>query len=425
MDGQRHREGQPQKARQKGWLNATVMGIVLATFFSDVSHEMCTAVLPLYLLHLGLGPASLGIIEGVADFLVSLSKLGGGVLGHYVARKRPWVASGYLVTAFATSAMSFVHSAAGLLFLRSVAWIGRGYRGPMRDYLLSDAVEKQYYGRAYGLERAGDMLGAVTGPLAASLLVLFGVSFQWIVLFTALPGLVAAIVFYSSVRERPAHGSKRSARTSPRTAFPMQFRLFLVGVTLFGLGDFSRTFLVLLATQALDSSAQPSNAVLSLSVAIYLVHNAVSAVAAYPAGHWADRTRKIHVLIGGYALGVVTNLILFTASTHWIGVLCAVVLSGIYIAIEETVEKAAAAELLPRNLRNLGFGILACANAVGDMLSSVWVGWWLSLDRAPWAFGAAAACGAAGCLWIFVLALSTTIQPDETPNVTDITSENT
>jgi hypothetical protein len=75
--------------RKTVWLNRTVAGIVLATFLSDFSHEMCAAVLPLYLTTLHLGPAALGLIEGTADFLVSLSKLAGGVVGHRVSRKRP------------------------------------------------------------------------------------------------------------------------------------------------------------------------------------------------------------------------------------------------------------------------------------------------------------------------------------------------
>jgi hypothetical protein len=55
-------------------VNRTVAGIVLATFFSDCSHEISTAVLPLYLTAIGHGPAALAVIEGVADFLVSLSR---------------------------------------------------------------------------------------------------------------------------------------------------------------------------------------------------------------------------------------------------------------------------------------------------------------------------------------------------------------
>jgi MFS family permease len=78
----------------------------------------------------------------------------------------------------------------------------------------------------------------------------------------------------------------------------------------------------------------------------------------------------------------------------------AILLSGIYIAAEETLEKAAAAEFLPRDLRSLGFGILACVNAVGDMVSSLYVGFLLEAKQAGLAFGIAASAGALGVLWI-------------------------
>ena len=171
-------ESRDRDWRPRRWINRTVVGIILATFFSDFSHEMATAVLPLYLTALGLGPAALGIMEGLADFLVSLSKLGGGVLGHHVHRKRPWAVLGYLVTTMATAAMGLVSSLAALVGLRTTAWVGRGFRGPLRDYLLSDAVEPTHYGRVYGLERTGDMLGAVAGPLVATLLVWLGLEFK-------------------------------------------------------------------------------------------------------------------------------------------------------------------------------------------------------------------------------------------------------
>ena len=80
-----------------------------------------------------------------------------------------------------------------------------------------------------------------------------------------------------------------------------------------------------------------------------------------------------------------------------------VVLSGTYIAVEETLEKAVAAEMLPRELRSLGFGILACANAVGDMASSLYVGFLLESQHPGWAFGIAAALGATGVLWLWLM----------------------
>ena len=60
-------------------------------------------------------------------------------------------------------------------------------------------------------------------------------------------------------------------------------------------------------------------------------------------------------------------------------------------------------ELLPRAMRSLGFGLLACANAVGDMLSSLSVGYLLETQQATVAFGAAAAVGAMGLVWLLVM----------------------
>ena len=118
------------RMRHITWINRTVIGILLAAFLSDVSHEMCTAVLPVYRATLNLGPAARGVIEGVADFLVSLSKLAGGIVGHRVPRKRPWAALGYLTTTLATRAMALVAGLATLVPLRGLAWTGRGSAGP-------------------------------------------------------------------------------------------------------------------------------------------------------------------------------------------------------------------------------------------------------------------------------------------------------
>lgn len=393
----------PTPQPRRPWITRTVLAIVLATFFSDVSHEMCTAVLPLYLATVGLGPSALGLIEGVADFLVSLSKLAGGYVGHRVRRKRPWAALGYLVTTVGTSGIAFVSSLPAVLSLRSAAWVGRGFRSPLRDFLLADAVEPSHFGRAYGLERAGDMLGAVAGPLVAVLLLWGGLPFHTIILWTVIPGLLAAGAFFWFTTERDDRLQGSVADGDPprdRPPFPRTFWLFLVGVFFFGLGDFSRTFLVLLAARAVGEDGGMAAGHLSLAALLYMGHNLVSAAAAYPIGHVGDRRSKVAVLLAGYALGVGTNLVLALRSGSLAWLVVVMVCSGVYIAVEETLEKAVAAELLPRPLRSLGFGILAGTNAVGDMVSSFYVGWYLQLERPGLGFGVAAGLGLVGLLWL-------------------------
>lgn len=78
--------------------------------------------------------------------------------------------------------------------------------------------------------------------------------------------------------------------------------MFLIGVVLFGLGNFSRTFLVLWATMGLGENAMPTAGVLPVAVLLHAMHNAVSALAAYPAGHLGDRGSKLSILVVGYCL---------------------------------------------------------------------------------------------------------------------------
>jgi len=389
------------------WVTRTVVGIVLATFFSDVGHEMVTAVLPLYLASVGLGPAALGVMEGAADLAFSLSKLAGGAVGHRVQRKRPWMGAGYLVTTLGTGLIALVRLAPAVIALRTVAWFGRGFRSPLRDFMLADEVGPTHFGRAYGFERSADMIGAVVGPLLAALLVWSGASLGAIILWSVAPSALSVASALLFTRDRAAPPAPAEAAAAPadpaahRAAFPRAYWLFVGGVLLFGLGDFSRTFLIVLAARALGGGEL--GAVLTTAVLLYAGHNLVSALAAYPAGKLGDAGEKPRVLVAGYALGVVTNvtLALGSASLPWL--VLAIVLSGIYIAIEETLEKAVVAQLLPREQRSLGLGVLASANALGDLGSSLTVGLLLAAGRPTLAFLLPAAVGGLGVAWMAAL----------------------
>lgn len=378
------------------WVTRGMLGIVLATFFSDVGHEMVTAVLPLYLTTIGLGPAALGVMEGAADFAFGLSKLAGGFAGHHVKHKKPLAAAGYATTAIGTAAIALVTSAFSVGALRVVAWFGRGFRSPLRDFLLADEVEPTHFGRAYGVERTADMLGAVAGPLLALGLLWLGFSIPTLIAASIVPALLAVLFIVVFTHDRHVAPSTPAPRASHR--LPRRFWVFLVGVLLFGLGDFSRTFLIFLVADQMGGSAVPG--ALTAGVIAYTVHNVVSGIAAFPAGRLGDRLPKWKVLAVGYGLGVVTNAVLAGASASLVGLAFAVVGSGAYIAVEETIEKAAVADLLPREQRSFGFGILACANAIGDMVSSLYVGTLLAAGQGRWAFGSAAVFGLLGTVWI-------------------------
>lgn len=389
---------------RRAWLTRGALGICVATFFSDVAHEMATAVLPLYLGAIGLGPAALGAVEGFADLVYASAKLAGGYAGQRMRRKAPWVAAGYALTALGTASIALVRAPAALAGLRAVAWAGRGFRSPLRDHLLADEVEPTHYGRVYGIERAADMLGAVAGPLLAILLVAWGLTAGEVIGWTILPAAIPLLAILLFVKDRGVL-DEAPAATSSATLPPAFWRL-IRAVSLFGVSDFSRTFLILLAARALgepsergaDLSAGFGAGTLTVAVGLYALHNAISALAALGIGRLADRFRKPRLLALGYGVGAGTHAVLAFGSGSIVWLVLAIVLSGVYVAAEETLEKATCAALVPRAARSKAFGLLAGANSVGDLVSSVGIGLALQFGQAQAGFAICAVLAGLGAL---------------------------
>jgi len=394
------------------WIRRNVVAISLASFFSDLSHEVCTAVLPLYLKAAGLGPQVLGILEGVANLLFNSGKLVGGIFGYFVRRKKPWAASGYLVTTIFTAAISLTVLPLLLVVFRGIAWFARGFRSPLRDDLLARSVDREHYGKAFGLERTGDMLGAVAGPALAGVLLLAAWSYESIILMGVIPGLLAASSIFFFVKEKPLAGNPLPPSEGRdwggeafRFVLPLRFWILFCGVILFSLGNYSRSFLIYLVARHVDTRGLPIDIFVSLPVFLYTSHNVVSALVPYAAGMLADRTSRPGTLALGYLLGSITTILLAGFSDYLAVLALAMIFSGASLAIEEALERATVAEVLPSRLRSLGFGVVGTAAAVGQAAASLYVGYLLEKESAAVAFGLAAAFALAATIWMTIFAL--------------------
>ncbi len=356
------------------WLNRTVLGIGLASLFSDWSHEMATTVLPTFLATMGVAAFWVGLIEGVADGLSSVAKMASGYYTDKLRHRKPVAVVGYIVTATATASFALATAAWQVLIARSCAWLGRGVRTPVRKALMAAAVTRQTYGRAFGFERMMDTLGAIVGPVSAFfLLEAFHHHYPPLFALTLVPGLMAAALIALLVRERERKPVAHISFGERLRLLPRAFRGFLLAVGVFGAGDFAHTLLILLATQKLTPSLGKAEAA-SMAVALYVVHNMFYAASAPVAGWLADRFPKRLVLSAGYGLaGVMALAIIFAPLTPWTlgGIF---ILGGIYVGIEETLEDSFCAELVTEEHHGMAFGTLATVNAMGDFLSSVVVG---------------------------------------------------
>src|SRR6185312_10970228 len=195
--------GNKERAPRLRWLNRTVLGIGLASLFSDFSHEIATALLPTFLATMGVAAAWLGIIEGVSDGLSSVAKMGSGFYTDKLQRRKPIAVAGYIVTALGTASFGLATTAWHVQIARASAWLGRGVRTPVKKALLAAAVTRETYGRAFGFERMMDTIGAIGGPATAfALLSLFHHHYPSLFAVTLIRGLGAAALIAFVVQEK-------------------------------------------------------------------------------------------------------------------------------------------------------------------------------------------------------------------------------
>ncbi|HZF27330.1 MAG TPA: MFS transporter [Steroidobacteraceae bacterium] len=356
------------------WLNRTVIGIGLASLFSDWSHEVATTVMPALLATLGVAAAWLGLIEGVSDGLSSFAKLASGYYTDRLPRRKPIAVAGYIVTALGTAAFGLATSAWHVLAARATAWFGRGVRTPVRKALLAGSVTRETYGRAFGFERMMDTLGAIAGPLTAVLLLqLVHKDYPTLFALTLIPGLLAAGAMAFVVRENQRTPVPHISFGASLRALPGRLRRFLAAVTLFGMGDFAHSLLILLAIQKLTPRWGAATAA-TIGAGLYVLHNVLYAVFSMVAGVLADRYRKGRVLASGYLLAALMAVAIVVLPLNVWTLAAIFALGGIYVAIEETLEDSCCAELVDETQHGMAFGTLATLNGIGDVVSSIVVG---------------------------------------------------
>ena len=371
-------------------LTPGVWAVGAASFFSDSGHEIVTSVLPSFVTSvLGWSAAALGAIEGVSDALTGVAKVVGGPLADDPERRRSLATGGYLLTAVATAAIGLATAVWQVGLLRAVAWAARGIRTPARDALLGSLADPRRYGRAFGVERAGDNLGAVAGPLAAAALVAW-LGIRPAMWLAVVPGLLAAAAITVAAREtRRLRGTTARQRVRRELSDLRAAGIArpLLPIALFECGNLATTLLILRATDALTSLGVAGAA--SLAIVLYAGHNAIAALVAPIGGVWLDRSGPRVVFGAGAAVYVVAYALL--AADSVVALVAGFALAGAGIGLAETAEGALVARLLPDRLRGSGFGLLGGVQAAGDLVATVVAGVLYTIAGPIAAFGYAAA----------------------------------
>src|SRR5690349_22725658 len=153
-------------------VGATVLALGAVSLITDVSSEMITAVLPLYLVAgLGLSPLGFGLLDGIYNGFSALVRLAGGHLADRGGGRHKWVAgAGYALSALCKPLLLLAHTLTPIGLILAADRTGKGLRTAPRDALISLSSTPETRGRAFGVHRAMDTTGALLGPLVAFLI---------------------------------------------------------------------------------------------------------------------------------------------------------------------------------------------------------------------------------------------------------------
>jgi hypothetical protein len=352
----------------KSKLPRSVWLIGATSFFTDVSSEMIVSLLPMLLLaSMGATPVAVGLVDGLADAVSGVVKLGAGRAADRFGRSKPLVLAGYGLSSSVRPLIGLATSPFHVVLVRAVDRVGKGLRSAPRDALLAESVAPVDAPRAFALHRAMDHAGAVVGPLVATALIAAAIDVRTAMTLAWIPAALACVAI-AFVPEHAATGR----RPAPSAPLPRR-RLdpLLVPVALFSLGVAGDLFALVRAREVGVADAAVPLVWVAMHVAKVLGASAAGRVrrsfGAVTAAAW------LVVALGLVAMAYATSV------SIWIGAAVFGAGHGLREPLEKELVRAGA--LLEE--RGASFGAYHAITGLCALPAGVAVGWLWTRAGAP------------------------------------------
>ncbi|MCX6777142.1 MAG: MFS transporter [Candidatus Micrarchaeota archaeon] len=366
--------------------NIVALGVV--SFFTDVSSEMIFPILPIFLTSvLGASKEVVGLIEGIADSISSIFDILVGYFSDKFRRRKDFVTAGYGLSSLVKVGFALSTQWWHVLIMRGLERVGKGLRTAPRDSIIAASVNEKTRGRAFGLHRAMDTAGAVVGPILTYLILRWmgeGGSAYYSIFYAAIiPAFIAVAILMLFVREprKPAEIKRKHPFWDSLRQTSQKYRKFLAVSVFFSIAYFSFAFFIV---RAADIGVKPEDVLL-----MYILYNITYMLFAVPIGSLSDKIGRKPVIAGAFALYGLVCLGFAFAGTWWHAAILFAVY-GIFVATDESVNKAYISDLEPDRRRGMALGAYNTATAAAYLPASLLVGILWSTQGPVAGFGVAA-----------------------------------
>jgi MFS family permease len=374
--------------------NVFILGLV--SFFNDIASEMIYPLVPIFLTSVLVAPVSVvGLIEGIAESIASILKVISGWMSDKMQKRKPFVISGYSLSAFSKIIFSLAYSWPVVLLARFVDRFGKGTRTSARDALITESSDSSARGRTFGFHRAMDTMGAVIGPLLAIVAMqILNENYRFIFLLSFIPAFIGVLLLFFFVKEKDRKSKSTADFQFNWKSLDPSFKVFLFISFIFALGNSSNAFLIL--------RAQNLGLSVTMVMLAYVLFNFVYAVFSLPAGIISDKIGPKKILLAGFLLFAVIYLF-FGLITKSIFIWLLFPFYGIYMALTEGIGKAYISNLIPKEKAGTAFGIYQTTIGLCTFFAS-WIAgllWSYVSISAPFIFGSVMAMLAALLFYVF------------------------
>jgi len=364
-----------------------VWALGFVSLLMDSSSEMIHSLLPIFLTSvLGVSALSVGMIEGIAEATAAITKVFSGVISDWAGKRKPLVLFGYGLAALTKPVFALAPTLGWFIAARFVDRLGKGLRGAPRDALVADLTPPPLMGAAFGLRQSLDTVGAFAGPLIAILIMaLTQDNYRLVFWIASIPAALAVLLIIVGISEPTSH---RTAPAKGRLSwaevkdFPWAYWAVVAIAMLMTLARFSEGFLLLRAQSVgLEAALVPL---------VFVAMNIVYAGSSYPVGRLSDRLGRRGLLLGGFAVLILADLVLAQAKDI-VQVMAGVALWGLHMGMTQGLLSTLVADTAPANLRGTAFGVFNLASGLALLLASVIAGalWTIIGPAATFQAGAA------------------------------------